>query len=323
MPNHILLPSALLEQVTLLPEHEAWLDSWLHALEANIERGDIAASLCLQGAISELALYGRTKTDWAGVMDEYLIFDAQPIAYSETFSKRLYKFVPWIQTEVHAIHARWWIEKVSERAPSLDYKALIESLIQPSGWIYNPSVSLTGLRTRMKSEYLMSFAMGLEILAAFNALENGRGVFEAVLSSEPVTGYLGAEHFRLTALEFLSAPNLAPVNLDGILMACEVGQGYCDFDVASKIDDYMGTAKRVGRDIPVHSGLSSLHALTLASVCDKEVAQHVHERVRNFGEHLKKNPLDIQPFKMRDLDVPFGTGLSPLEIVAASTIASR
>lgn len=307
----------------MLPEHEAWLTSWLEELETNIEAGDIAASLCLQGAISEIALHGSLNTDWLGVMDEFLMRDGKPIAYSEQYGKRLYQFAQWIQTEVHAIHARRWIERASEHAESLDYPALIEELIQPSGWIYNPAVSPTGLRTRMKSEYLMSLAMGVEILSPSPILDRNREQFEATLSAEPVTGYLSAEYFRQHALAILNATNLAPATIEAVISSCEVGEGYCDFDVKAKIDDYMGTAKRVGRDIPVHSALSSLHALSLSSLCDEATQERVRARLGSFAEHLRANPLDIQPFKMRDIDIPFGTGLSPLEIVAASGIVVR
>jgi hypothetical protein len=323
MTTHLFLPSLSIPNLALLPEHEAWLTTWLQTMETDIENADVAASLCLQGVISEIALYKKTKTDWLGVMNEYLMRDGKPIAYSEQYGKRLYNFPQWIQTEVHAIHARWWIEQVLGQAASLEYQGLIEELVQPSGWIYNPAVSPTGMRTRMKSEYLMHLAMGIEILTAFNAIEDKRATFEGVLSALPVTGYLGAEYFRLHSFHTLNATHLAPTSLDAVLTSCEVGEGYCDFDVKAKIDDYMGTAKRVSRDIPVHSALSSLHALSLASVCADAVKGHVGERVHNFGEHLKANPLDIQPFKMRDIDIPFGTGLSPLEIVAASGIASR
>src|SRR5205823_4927467 len=104
----------------------------------------------------------------------------------------------------------------------------------PSGWIYNPLVSPTGMRTRMKSEYLMSPAMGMEILHACGSLETRRGVIEGLLSSEPLTGYLSAEYFRAYALRLLGDPELAPAALSSVLTACEVGEGYCDFDVKAK-----------------------------------------------------------------------------------------
>lgn len=323
MTPHILLPNLTLTELDLLSEHEKWLTTWLQELETNIEAGDIAASLCLQGAISEIALHGTLRTDWLGVMDEYLMRDGKPIAYSEQYGNRLYQFTHWIQTEVHAIHARQWIEKVSELPPSLDYPSLIEELIQPSGWIYNPAVSPTGLQTRMKSEYLMSLAMGVEILSSSPILDCNRAQFEAALSDTPVTGYLSAEYFRQYALEVLGSIRLAPTAIDIVINSCEVGEGYCDFDVKAKVDDYMGTAKRVGRDIPVHSAISSLHALSLSSLCDDNEQERVSARLNRFGKHLAANPMDIQPFRMREIDIPFGTGLSPLEAIAASGIITR
>jgi hypothetical protein len=307
----------------LLPEHRAWLESWQQTIEPEIEQGDLAASTCLQGVLSELLLNGRVVTDWIGIMDAYLTHDGKPLAYSEQYGKRLYQFASWVQNEVHAIHARWWIEQICETRSSLDFRMLIEDLVQPSGWIYNPQVSPTGMRTRMKSEYFMSLAMGAEILKAESALEKQRAGFEGLLSSEPLTGYLSAEHFRLFTLRLLNTPELAPATLSSILFSCEVGEGYCDFNVKAKVDDYMGTAKRTVRDIPVHSALSSLHALSLAAACGDDVKQRVAERVEHFATHLQSEPLDIQPFQMREIDIPFGTGLSPLEVIAASGVTSR
>lgn len=323
MSEHIFLPSVELGKKTLIAEHEAWLTAWLHELEQDLEQGDIASSLCLQGVIAEIALYGNPKTDWIGIMDEYLVHDHKPIAYSEGYGKRLYKFAQWLQTDVHAIHARWWIDRIYGAEEHFDYKELIEGLIQPTGWIYNPLVSPTGMRTRMKSEYLMSLAMGLEILRSFDGLEEKRALFEGVLSTENMTGYLSAEYFRICSLKTLNSLNLAPKTIDTVLLACEVGDGYCDFDVKGKIDDYMGTAKRIGRDIPVHSALSTLHAAELAAFCEDEIKVSVARRVVTFGIHIKNKPLDIQAFRMREIDAPFGTGLSPLELVAASSITSR
>ncbi len=321
MIEHIFLPTLDIEQVALLPEHKAWLENWLRAIEPDIERGDLAASMCLQGAMSELLLHHRIVTDWVGIMQEFLTRDGKPIAYSEQYGKRLYEFAFWIQNEVHAIHARWWVQRVSSAASNLDFPALIESLIQPSGWIYNPQVSPTNLRTRMKSEYLMSMAMGVEILKSYGRVEPYRTTFEGLLSDMPMTGYLSAEYFRAFTLRLLGKPELAPATLASVLTDCEIGEGYCDFDVRAKVDDYMGTAKRTERDVPVHSALAALHASSLADLCNPEVKNRAIERVKHFGEHIKSEPMDIQPFRMREIDIPFGTGLSPLEVMAASGIA--
>jgi hypothetical protein len=318
MSSHIFLPTINVDELTVLPEHRTWLVSWLQAIEPEVERGDVAISMCLQGVIGEIALHKQVVTDWIGIMDEYLMHEGKPVAYSEQYGQRLYKFVFWNQNEVHAIHARWWIEQACNTRSNINFQAHIEDLIQPNGWIYNPQVSSTGMRTRMKSEYLMSLAMGIEILQAYGGLESHRTDFEGLLSSEALTGYLSAEHFRMVSLQCLDVSELAPIGLSSVLLACEAGEGYCDFDVSAKRDDYMGTRKRTERDIPVHSALSTLHALSLAHLCSTEVKQHVFERVQNFGSYIQHQPLDIQPFRMRDIDIPFGTGLSPLEVVAAS-----
>jgi hypothetical protein len=324
MDEHIFLPGVRINTLTLLPEYREWLSSWLQTVERDIEQGDIAASLCLQGAMSEMALYGSPQTDWIGNMDTYLLDQEQkPIAYSEKYGQRLYKFSHWLQSEVHAIHARWWIQQ-SYSSPfpqaKIDYGALFEQLIQPGGWIYNSSVSQTGIRTRMKSEYLMSLAMGVEILNTYGLPDNYKLLFESAASSVQRTLYLSAEYFRLKALEILDSMELLPVDLMNVLVACEAGKGFCDFSVKDKVDDYMGTAKRTARDLAVHSPLSSLHALYIASLINEEAKQGVLAKLIDFGRYLEKEPFGIPAFKIRDLDTPFGSDVTPLEVLAATAI---
>ncbi|MBN1658176.1 MAG: hypothetical protein JXA93_07225, partial [Anaerolineae bacterium] len=200
------------------------------------------------------------------------------------------------------------------------YVQLIEGWIQPSGWIYNRDVSYTRLRTRMKSEYLMSFAMGLQILAAVGALTPREQRFTATISSEPPTPYLSAEYFRLRALEQLGKPHLIPSTISAVIATCQAGAGYCDFAVSGKVDDYMGSAKRTGRDEAIHSPLAALHAGYLARCCDVATQQAVRERIAHFRQRLAQAPLDIPAFRIRDITFPFGADISPLEVIAAAAI---
>lgn len=324
MNEHVFLPGVRIDTLVLLPEYRDWLLSWLQSVEHDIEQGNIAASLCLQGAMSEMALYGYPQTDWLGNMDAYLLdHEQKPIAYSEKYGQRLYKFSQWLQSEVHAIHARWWIQQ-SYKSPfpqtTVNYGALIEQLIQPGGWIYNPSVSRTGMRTRMKSEYLMSLAMGVEILNASGSLDTYTNLFEAAASSIQSTSYISAEYFRLKALYTVGSVGLAPVDLMSMLVACEVGRGFCDFSVKDKIDDYMGTLKRTARDVAVYSPLSSLQAFFIASSMHEEAKERVRAKLVELGRYFEREPLGIPAFKIRDLDTPFGSDVTPLEILAATAI---
>lgn len=324
MIEHIFLPGVKLARLQLLPEYAAWLSSWLSEVEHDIENGDIAASICLQGVISEIVLHGSPQTDWLGIMNAYLRDgNGMPIAYSENYGLRLYKFAQWLQSEVHAIHARWWVSQICTSPFAEDdvqYGALIEQLIQPNGWIYNPLVSQTDMKTRIQSEYFMSLAMGLEILDAFDLIGGRKELFESVLSSVQLTPYLSSEYFRLCSLEILKSIDLAPANLSAVLTRCEAGNGYCDFSVKDKVDDYMGTSKRIARDLAVHSPLSSLHARHILSLVDNNLRETVLSRLVAFGLYLRSNPLNIPAFKIRDLDVPFGSDVTPLEVIAASAI---
>lgn len=326
MIQHILLPDIDIAALQLLPEHKEWLASWLREVHEELECGSISSAWCLQGLLAERILYGEVQTDWKGAISGYLrTDDGQPLAYSEAYGKKLYKFSQWKQAPVHAVHTHWWIGRFfgATAADCAEYARLIESFIQSSGWIYNARVSPTNVRTRMKSELLMSLAIGLEILSACGVMEERKPLFESLLSSTPVTGYLSAEYFRLYALRILDSAHLAPSDFASVLTVCEAGDGYCDFSVESKVDDYMGTQKRSARDKAIHSALSSLHAAHIAQHCHEEIKEIVSARLRVFGDHLRAEPLDIPAFRMRDIDVPFGTDLSPLEIMAASHIISH
>ena len=85
----------------------------------------------------------------------------------------------------------------------------------------------------------------------------------------------------------------------------------------------MGTAKRIARDLAVHSPLSSLHAYYIASVLGDQIKEIVLRRLVNFGKYLLAVPLNtaIPAFIIRDLvDTPFGSDITVLEIIAASYI---
>jgi len=327
MSQHLFLPKIELDSIgKLRPEYEAWLKRWLESLVSAIDECNIASSICLQGLLSEIVLYGSPQRNWLEVFEDCLTDEnGSPLAYSESYGDRLYKFSgQWRQQTIHAIHSRWWAEVFFNGQADERYARLVEEHIQPNGWIYNPGVSPTGIRTRMKSEYLMSFAMGLEILRCHGRLEKYREQFEATLSSQARTPYLSAECFRLEALEMLNASGLAPNGLDEIFAMLEAGEGYCDFSMAEKRDDYMGTGKRSARDVAVHSPLAAVHAQYLSGFCHESTQEAVKSRLRNFAEHLERYPMDIPAFKIRDLvDIPFGTDVSPLEVVAASSIVNN
>ena len=326
MIGHILLPHVKLKEIQLVQAHQEWLFRWLYRVESGIENGDVSASLCLQGILSELAIYGTPKTDWLGVMEEYLTdHDGAPLAYSKRYGERLYRFNFWLQSPVHAVHCRWFIEQacqpLSQRMPK--YADLIAFLIQPNGWIYNPKVSATRHRNRMKSEYMMSMAMGCEILASVNRLSDYTEQFQATLSSVPLTGFLSAEYFRLKALSILQTLEFAPADLAGLLSECKIDLGFSEFAISSKIDDYMGTAKRTARDKPVSSPLIGLYAKAIAEFCPDEMKESVILWLKTYGVHLKREPFDVQAFIIRDEDISFGTDLSPLEIISASFLIAN
>jgi len=197
---------------------------------------------------------------------------------------------------------------------------LIKTLIQPDGWIYNPRVSITQLRTRMRSELFMSMAMGIEVLSDAQMLTQNRDQLLGTLSDAHRTEYLSAEYFRSIALQIIDGLAQVPIGLYCVIQDCKAGQGYSDFAVKNKVDDYMGTTKRTNRDVALHSPISSVHAYHLSQYTTVEERNLIIEQLSLFAAHLKKEPFDIPAFKIRDLAIPFGTDISPLEIICAAWI---
>jgi hypothetical protein len=322
MIEHVFLPSVSLQETEIYPQYRKWLNDWLENVYKNIDIGIIASSVCLQAALSELVLYRKIQTDWLGVLDLYLKNEAgEYLAYSEQFGKLLNGFAQSKQSPIHAIYTHWWLRKLLGQTETRTLGQLITHFVQPTGWIYNPAVSQTGIRTRMKSEIFMSQFMGIEILLYEQMLKKDYCLlFEATLSSTPFTGYVSAEYYRLRTLMQLNRTELAPSSISEIFLSCKAGWGYCDFCLESKVDDYMGTAKRTARDKVIHSPLISLWVKFLADTIGN--SQDVNNRLKEFGKHLIDEPFDIPAFRMRDIEAPFGIDLTPLELIAVSAIIS-
>lgn len=322
MTQHLIISS--INSVSLPPEYAKWLRNWLVSIDKDLEHGNVAASLCFQGGLIELLLYGSLQHDWNGIFEEYLTAaSGEPLAYSELYGKRLYGFgAQWHQTPVHAIYTRFWFDCLKGQDGRFDsYADLVESFIQPSGWIYNPKVSVTQIRTRMRSEVFMSMAMGVEILSAAGRLEDvHREGCIATLASTPLTGYLSAEYFRAIAYEQLVSTVQMPIGIFGMIQDCQAGAGFSDFAVKNKVDDYMGTAKRTSRDFALHSPLAALHAAYLKGYTNDTEQEYINQRLKAFANHLTNEPFDISAFRIRDLPFDFGTDISPIELVCAAWI---
>ncbi len=294
-------------------EHRTWMKAWIDNVLSNSENGIVSSSECMAGAVSELMLFGRPKTDWIGIMDEYLETDGVPMAYSERFGERLYKFSQWAQSPVHAIYSRWWIERCTSEGSANAFAGMVAKFIQPTGWAYNPRVSNTGVRTRMRTELFMSQAMTAQILDDAGAAFDRVSMISAAVSVTP-TGFVAAEYFRLRSLQVLDAPEQMP-DTGQLLERCSVEGGFCDFDVNAKTDDYMGVRKRVARDVAVFSPLVTMYALYVAEMTlqDQTAVGAMRNRTREF---VRAEPMSIPSLRMRDLDYPFGDGVTIYEVIA-------
>ena len=187
---------------TVNPLHEKWLTDWLEKVAARIDKGITSSSECIQGVLSELLLYGRLKTDWHSILCDYLRIDGECISYSKEHGKLLWNFdAQWQQSTVHATYYDWCISKLLGKNGEIDYVKQITDMIQPSGWIFNPAVSPTQLRTRMKSELLMSMGMGVEILCNAGVIQQYSDKLTSTLVSFSPQGIsllntLGSDHWK-------------------------------------------------------------------------------------------------------------------------------
>jgi hypothetical protein len=328
--NHVFTPGIAVAKRTLPPFHERYLREWRETALSNADSGDTSAGICFQAALIEILAAGSVQHDWLGVMDEYLSRDGTaPLAYSRAFAKRLYGFEDqYLQSSVAAIYTRWWIECCSKGSSKVDhakFASLVSDKIdEASGLILDTDISPTVLRHRMKTEITMSAAMGVEILAVAGPIPEPlkADLVAAIVDPRkcPPTPYISAEYFRAAALSILGVPHLLPGDIAKTILDCQtdLDVGYSDFPMSSKYDAYMGTAKRTSRDKPIHSPLTAIQVRALLPhIQDGEKRNTVQTRLRDYRAHLQANPNDIPAFQMRDVQVPFGSGLTPIEAICA------
>jgi len=326
---HIFLPGIRLRTIPLVPEHEKYLREWRTAALACADDGDVCASMVLQAAFIELSTNGHLTTDWLGIFDACLTGENDwPLAYSARYGKRLYGFENQaVQSTIVAAHTRWWLEGLHDPG-GVDHARYGHWLLEQKyrdGLLYDHDVSETILRHRMRTELTMSLAYALEILGAAGLLS--AALKDDILASLadprriPPSRYMSTEYFRRRALESLGAINHFPVGELDAIEACatDLAVGFGDFAMADKRDSYMGTAKRTGRDKPIHSPLSACHVMALlAFVQDAEAKGRIETRLVDYNEHLRAHPMDIPAFQMRDVHVPFGADKTPIEVICAA-----
>jgi hypothetical protein len=331
MRRHLITAGVDLASVQLVPLHESYLRVWReHAIQQG-DSGDISAAICLQGTLVDFILDGSPSHDWLGVMDEHLNYKGVPIAYSEKFSRRLHKFnAQYLQSSIHAIHSRWWIEVNNELNVDHErYAGLILQKQQSDGLFYDRDISETNLRHRMKTELTMSALMALQILEMANKISGLKAIEHATNLSCPkkcpFLGYVSMEYYRLESLRILRHEKLMPADLLGTIAKCAEGLpvGWCDFAMTSKVDAYMGTAKRTQRDHAIHSPMIACYVRELIENDHSENKNPFTERLELYKSHLKDNPMDIPAFQMRDVPIAFGADITPIEVICALELISK
>jgi hypothetical protein len=332
MNSHIITAGVELKAGFIDPRHSSYLREWRENAIQSADEGDVSASTCLQAVMIECVLYGSPTHDWIGIMDEFLLNEGFPIAYSKAFGSKLYNFEnQFLQSSIHAIHTRWWIEALyNTNIDHERYARLVLSKKQTDGLFYDKDISETVLRHRMKSELTLSMAMAIEILEASQLITRQLAIELATdlccpLKCPPL-GYMSMEYFRIRALEMLGYPAMFPAGIAEHITACseDLNYGWCDFSMASKVDAYMGTKKRTQRDRPIHSPLICCCVRKLIQlVTDNAKRTSLIKRLDDYKIRLRNNPFDIPAFQMRDIPIAFGLDYTPIEIICASELISQ
>ncbi len=326
--EYLLLPCVQIGTLIAAPQPRAYLESWLNGLAGRLQMGEVAASECIQAAIAETVLFGGWHTAWDQVAKSLLTANGAPVAYSAAYAKQLHQFdAQSVQVTVNSIHARWWLES-SASASTVDhglFASFLAAKRQSSGLYLDNDVSPTVTRHRMKLEVAQSAAQAAEILNAAGSLDRStaNSMAEALTSpgAFPATNYLSAESLRARALAILGRLDLSVASASDVLAVCTEGlsHGWCDFAIREKVDAYMGTAKRVGRDKPVSSPLLACHAEYLARFIAGEAESRAFaSRMADYRAALTNGSVSVDAFRMRDLRFPFGPGMTPLEAIATS-----
>jgi hypothetical protein len=313
--------------LVIRPEYDGpyvkYLTDELETIYSEIDKDVASASKVLQGVLGELVLHGRTKFDWRSALDSLLLKDLEALAYSAKFSEHLYGFgAQWQQTSINAAYTQFWIRK-SLDYPDLDFSYL-NSKCHATGLFFDEDISPTKITHRMKSEVAASTAMILEMNTHLGFLESfdPSRVLSALDDSMlfPRYRYLSLEYFRRQILNQLGESASDHDLIHGFLEKCsaETSIGWSDFLMSEKLDDYMGTAKRSGRDSNIHSPLLATFAQVLAD--DAPINSGFMARMNTYADHLRAKPWDIPAFKMRDLSYDFGPGLTILESIAAISL---
>lgn len=334
MATHPTLPGMVLEAGFSHPGYDIYLREWREQAITDAADGRIAASVCHQATLIDLVLNGKPTHDWVSVMEDLLTnANGCPLAYSVGYGERLHRFGgQFLQSTVHSIHTRWWVETLSN-PNAVDHKkfaGLIIAKKNTDGLIYDRDVSPTTLRHRMKAELSLSAVMGAEILSKAECLTNTLR-FELATNlcdpcKVPPMGYMTSEQFRLAALRILGYEEQFPIGIGKHIKACEVGleHGWGDFSIGSKVDAHMGTANRTTRDKPIHSPLVACHVAVLAAkVDDPDERAAIIDRMTIYAGLLATNPQDIPAFQMRDIPIPFGADMTPIEAICASRLIAN
>lgn len=288
---------------------------------ANAENENASASDIFSCALAEYSLKGKISSSWLEIFKSLLIDKESglPLEYNKKYSEKLWQFNHWNQTTIHSIYVYWFLLSISDQFKN-EVKSAVkmsQQLIQPSGFVYNPAVSETNLRTRMRSELFMGVCQAIEIQSNGTNQDDLKKIYSPALQSINDVKYISAEFFRQKSFQFLKLQNPYFPNYNELLKNCGLDYGFSDYDVNSKVDDYMGTAKRVNRDKSIFSPVITLMSETLT------LEKNKNPSLISAYKYLSEKPNSLPHFVVRDIEYSFGPSITVIETLATVEILSK
>ncbi len=319
MINSLIIPCPLQPgtEIECPEEAKEYLAEYLESVSSSIEEECLSASMLMSATYADFILNSKITENWLDIFESQLLDgDSTPVEYTECFGKQLYKFNCWKQTTVHSNYVWWWLS--STLGNDITEKVLdnLTTFKQGSGWFFNKEVSCTNPRTRMKTELLMNLSLTAEIAKASDTQRTLIANLESTASSVPNLGFLGAEYYRAKCLS-MENEQFQANDLEALFDACSTPIGFSDFNVTSKKDDYMGTAKRVGRDAAIMSPIINLYAHELSPLVNDETKTKILVGVKSAMRFLEDNPLNLPGYTIRDTGFLFGSGVTPNEVISS------
>jgi hypothetical protein len=320
MIQHVMLPFLdLSKYVPVGDDISRYLRSEVIAIRRSIANSISSASMFVNLEIAS-AILAMPSDEHLTMLERQLVVGGECRAYSEKYAKLLHRTEnQWLQIDVYTEYSHWFISILNGKDNTRHKSKLVMKYANTSGLFFNPENSNTELKYRMKSEYLCQTLMALEVTPID---EKSIDKLKETIKNSKMNPYISAEYFKFRICEKLNfeVDYHSKKNIQMLISRCKADVGLCDFDSQNKTDDFMGTKKRTARDQTVFSPISTLQGVYLC----KKVGLHnlADILVAEAHQYYQTNSIHLVAFKMRDVEIPFGPGVSVTEVAALHTLVT-